>query len=59
MNRKFSLYRYSSKYQYEILEYRNNVFYAIYPIHRVLKEKEKEKKDQYEWLKENYPEFCI
>jgi hypothetical protein len=59
MKTKFNLYRYSSKYEYEVIEYRNNVFYATYSITKILKEKEKEKKDQYEWLVKHHPELII
>ena len=55
----FSLYRYSPRYQYEIMECRNGKFHIFYKIKDVILKKETETKNQYQWLAERYPELLI
>ena len=59
MNITFGLYRYSPRYQYEIIEYKNHKFHELHKIKDVILKKETETKNQYEWLSEHHPELLI
>lgn len=61
MKNKFSIHRYSSRYQFEIYRYRDESFYSVSTIEDVLKKKDtnEDLKLKHDWLQENHPELML